>query len=202
MEGNTPFLVLVLAFFLSPVTSDIGFPIQSGSVKEQSSIAIEFGQFGNDNSLAPDKTIYCRAKIDDTSNAVFGADYTWSHNGNEIITETYDFQLKHSSIGGPEFITLKVNAILDVILDDAEILNIHVNCFDGPEMTIFQSIVMNNCLYKLTISNTKIVDDPHFFQSVLGLNEHGKEIRENICYDLVGIAGDVYELLTDDSLSK
>lgn len=193
-------IVLVSVCLIGHISADLGFPILSSSIQEGASSSFSFGQFGPDDSLQPGITIYCRAKIEQQSTATLNTDFIWSVDGTTINNNWVDFQLKDSSDGGPEEVVFKVQSIDDNLSDDGEQVHVHVNCYTDPSNILFSTIFINNCNYKLSITDTESGEDPHFMQNVLGKNENNETVIESICYDLTGTAGDVFELLTDDRL--
>lgn len=114
----------------------------------------------------------------------------------------------------PALITLEENGAQSAkislkYLDDG----IEENCHEKIHlsMTCFKIIDKLNDKYEaITVQPCDIItkikdissacDDPHFVQKVRGTNEHGKNVSENICYELTGQAGDVFEILTDKKL--
>jgi len=201
MCKTVPVIVLVAASLIGYISADLGFPSITSSIQEGSSSSFTFGQFGPDDSLKPGETVYCQAKIDAQSTATLGDDYTWSLDGGaNIVGDKVSFQLRDAVDGGPESVEFTVQTKPDFVFDDGEIVHVHAVCYTTPEPSPFSAIFINNCNYKLIIGDTTIAEDPHFIQNVIGKNENGETVTDNICYDLTGTAGDVFELLTDDLL--
>lgn len=199
MRKQICYLILVIAFLVASTYAGIGFPIESSSVPEGSTIDIGFGDFG-DNRYFPNgvSPIFCEVFInEDVTTAILNVDYTWSLFGSQIQTTREIFQLSTEN----DFVLFTVEALNDNIIDDMERVFLSVQCYDSSNFIPTNAIVMENCNFDLRIVDSGVSDDPHFFQLVKGTNENGEKIFESICYDLYGAANDVFELLTDSVLS-
>ncbi|CAD5121187.1 DgyrCDS9722 [Dimorphilus gyrociliatus] len=63
-----------------------------------------------------------------------------------------------------------------------------------------QEITINFPTIKVIVTNTKdssMCNDPHLNQKVKGIDEDGRNVTRNICYDVYGTEGDQMELISD-----
>ncbi|CAD5120597.1 DgyrCDS9159 [Dimorphilus gyrociliatus] len=104
---------------------------------------------------------------------------------------------------GSPVVTFTINYIQDNISDRPdcrENIYFHAACVRIVNNNEDQ-ITVDPCDHISQVKDlAKMCDDPHIIQRVSGLNENGLETQENICYDLFGKAGDVFELITDEKL--
>lgn len=116
----------------------------------------------------------------------------------------------------PAFITLRENGdqsseikikyLEDGLDEKCRIEKIHLSaaCFKIIDEAAqeYESITVQPCDLITAVKDITeaACDDPHFVQKVRGTDEHGKNVSENICYELTGQAGDVFEVLTDKKL--
>lgn len=172
-----------------PITDvKIGFPIQRKSVNEGATTDVEFVA----DNAPQGETYYCTIKLLTTGSATFNVDFTHSFSGS-----TYNFVLNGAN---NYFASFELQALQDNVVDPLEDLDYHGYCYSDPARTI--QVETERCNFKAVIANQDLTEDPHFFQNVMGVDEENKTVSENICYDLVGTAGDVYEILTDKILGK
>jgi len=172
---------------VDPITGvKIGFAIQSITVNEGSSAGIDFVA----QNAPQGSHYYCTLKLLNTGSATYLADFTHT-----LPSTVHEFELTEANQYGFSFV---FEALQDNIMDPLEDVDYHGYCYADPDRTII--VETERCNFKALIANQDLTDDPHFFQNVLGMDEEKRVVSENICYDLVGTAGDVYEILTDKVL--
>lgn len=199
MGRQSCYLILSIALICTTY-ADLGFPIESTSVPEGATAFFVFTDFGENKFFtAGPPEVFCEAFLNmDVNPASLNVDFEWYLNGIKILSDKALFTLSPSD----DVAEFEVVALNDAVDDDFERVHVGVHCHDSEELTPFNTVHMVNCDFELVILDSGVTDDPHFFQLVRGTDESGKTVRENICYDLIGAADDIYELLTDSILKS